>query len=263
MSKIVSKIDIIRKKIENKEIVVGTHVSLGDFNTVELFGEAGFDIIWIDTEHTAVDRRDLLMNIMATNGTNAAVFVRIPWNDPVIVKPILEMGVDGIVFPYVRTAKEAEKAVESCLYPPAGIRGFGPIRAVKYGKIDTMEYINKLSKEIWKIIQIEHIDAVNNLDEILAVDGVDAIVVGPNDLSGSIGLLGQTGHPQVKKLMDIIAEKAKKVNKPFGVSMGFNPPVNKEWIDRGANFIFAGGDVAFLMNGAKETLNGILELSKK
>lgn len=258
-----SKLDIIRKKIANKEMVVGTHLSLGDFNAAELFGEAGFDVIWVDTEHTAIDRRDLLLNIMAISGTKAASFVRVPWNDPVLVKPILEMGVDGIVFPYVRTAEEAEKAVKSCLYPPEGIRGFGPVRAIKYGKTDIMEYINKMSKDIWKIIQIEHIDAVNNLDDILAVDGVDAIVVGPNDLAGSIGLLGQTGHPEAKRLMDIIAEKAKRANKPFGVSMGFNPPVNKEWIDRGVNFIFAGGDVAFLMNGARETLTGIIELSNK
>jgi 2-keto-3-deoxy-L-rhamnonate aldolase RhmA len=255
-----SKLNVIRRKIANGELVVGTNVSLGDCSVTELFGEAGFDFVWIDTEHTAIDRKDLLLNIMATNGTGAAAFVRVPGNDPILVKPILEMGPDGIIFSDIRNAVEAKEAVAACLYPLAGVRGFGPIRAIKYGQIEKSEYISKISRDIWKVMQIEHREAVDNLEEIMAVAGVDAIVVGPNDLSGSIGLLGQTEHPEVKRLMDTIAKKAKQVGKPFGVTMGYNPPVNREWLDRGVNFIAAGGDFAYLMNGGTEALNGVRKL---
>lgn len=225
-------------------MVIGTHILLGHPDITEMFSEAGFDAIWIDMEYTAIDKKDTLLNIMATAGTDAAPFVRISWNDPVIAKPILDMGAEGIVFPYIRSAEEAEKAVQACLYPPDGIRGFGPLRAVKYGKIDTMDYIHERSRDIWKIIQIEHIDAVNDLDRILAVEGISAIIIGPCDLSGSLGLLGQTMHPKAKGCYENVAKKCKHANIPFGVSTGYDPNRKEQidyWIELGVNLLFLGG----------------------
>lgn len=258
-----TKLDIIKKKISEKKPVIGSHVMLSDSCITEMMGQTGIDFVWIDSEHTALDKKDILLHIVAVKGTGAAAFVRIPWNDPVLVKPILEMGVEGIIFPYVRTAEEARLAVASCTYPPAGIRGFGPIRATRYGMVDTKEYIETAHTQIWKIIQIEHVDAVNNLDEILEIEGVDAIVVGPNDLSGSIGLLGQTNHPEVIKLVDTIGEKAVKHGKPFGVSMGSNPKAVEEWIRRGINMIVLDSDVGYIMKGCKETYRFALEMFGK
>ena len=261
-----NKIQRIEEKIAKKELVLGTHSSLGYPVIAEMLGEAGFDALWIDTEHTAIDRQDLLLNVIATEGTQMAPFVRIPWNDPVLAKPVLEMGVAGIIFPFIRTAEEAKLAVASCTYPPDGIRGFGPIRAVRYGNIDTMEYIHTISKQVWKILQIEHVDAVKNIDEILAVKGVSAVVIGPNDLSGSIGLLGQPGHPQVRELIEVVAGKCSKAGIPFGVSTGYNPNDKKSfeyWIGLNVQFIFLGGDTAFLMSGARQTIQGVNEILKE
>ncbi|MDO8686037.1 MAG: aldolase/citrate lyase family protein [Clostridiales bacterium] len=162
------------------------------------------------------------------------------------------MGVDGIVFPFIRTAEEAKRAVKSCLYPPEGIRGFGPIRAIKYGMDNIDEYIKKSGNNLWKIMQIEHVDAVNNLDEILSIDGVDAIVAGPNDLSASIGLLGQHEHPNVRYLMDLMAEKASLHGKPFGVSMGYISGELEEWLKRGINWAVLGSDVGYILKASKK-----------
>ena len=255
-------LDKIKEKIKEKELVIGT-VLVSDNNCVaELMGKVGFDFVWIDGEHGPLDKKEILYHIMAAQGAGSAAFVRVAWNDPVLVKPILDMGADGIIFPFIRNVEDAEKAISSCLYPPRGIRGYCPIRAIAYGVDDESEYIKKSSSLIWKILQIEHIDAVNNLDEILKVEGVDAIMVGPMDLSGSIGLLGQIDHPEVKKLCDRTAEKAKEYNIPFGAAVGFNLKAIKEWVTRGINWINVGDDYSLLVKSAKDTLKDIGEILK-
>jgi 2-keto-3-deoxy-L-rhamnonate aldolase RhmA len=250
----------IKRKIEEKQPVIGTHTAFGDAMIGELLGLVGFDFVWIDMEHTAMSKEDVLHHIIAVQSTGAAAFVRVPAVDPVLVKPVLEMGPSGIVFPNVKTQAEAELAVRSCLYPPRGIRGFGPIRASLYGLTDTLQYIAEAPSHCWRIMQIEHAEAVDNLRAILGVEGVDAIVVGSNDLSGSIGLLGQTDHPDVTRLMDRIGEIASGSGKPFGVSMGYNPQVIREWRRRGISWIGAGGDTGYLLSAAREALNGTREI---
>jgi 2-dehydro-3-deoxyglucarate aldolase/4-hydroxy-2-oxoheptanedioate aldolase len=244
----------IRAKIAAGELVVGSHVSLLDSGVSELLADVGYDFLWVDTEHSAIDKGQLQAHLIACRAGGAAAFVRIPWNDPVLAKPVLEMGPDGIVFPMVRTAEEAKAAVAACRYPPAGVRGFGPRRAVRWGTVPADRYIREADASIWKIVQIEHVDAVANLDAILAVEGVDAIVVGPNDLSGSVGLLGQTQHPEVVKLCDRIAEAAKRRGTPFGTSIGDDPAVVRAWIERGVDWIATGGDTGHLVAGARRAL---------
>lgn len=248
-------IDLIRRKIAARELVVGTHVSLLDSSITELMAYVGFDFLWIDTEHSAIDRGALQQHLIAAQAGGAAAFVRIPWNDLVLAKPVLEMGPAGIVFPMIRTADDARAAVSACLYPPAGVRGFGPRRAVRYGMTPGDRYIREAAASMWRIMQIEHIDAVNNLDAIIGVEGVDAIVVGPNDLSGSVGLLGQTQHPEVLKLCDRIAATALKRKAPFGVSIGDDPAVVKRWIERGVDWIATGTDTGSLMAGGRRALD--------
>jgi len=255
-------LDKIKEKIKEKELVIGTVLISNNNCVAELMGKVGFDFVWIDGEHAPLDKKEILYHIMAAQGAGSAAFVRVAWNDPVLVKPILEMGVDGIIFPYIRNVKDAEKAVSSCLYPPRGIRGSGPIRAIAYGVDDESEYIKKSSSLVWKILQIEHIDAVNNLDEILNVEGVDAIMVGPMDLSGSIGLLGQIDHPEVKKLFDKIAKKAKEHNIPFGAAAGYNLKTINEWVTRGINWIAVCDDYSLVIKSAKDILKDIGEILK-
>lgn len=248
-------IDNIKEKIKNKIPVIGTAVGINDSSITELLCDIGFDFIWIDTEHTPLDKKDVHFHIMAARGTGSATFVRIAWNDPVLVKPILEMDPSGIIFPFIKTASEARKAVSSCLYPPKGIRGFGPRRSIKYGITDISKYLEIADSKIWKIMQIEHIEAVENLEEILNVDGVDAVMIGPNDLAASLGYIGQNNHIEVKKVMDIAAKKIVKSGKPFGISIGYDPKIMKEWIERGVNYIEVGCDTAFILEAGIQVFN--------
>ena len=253
----------IREKISSGQIPIGTHTHIGEPIVTDVLCSCGFDLIWVDSEHSPVDKRDVNIQIITIRGSGLAPFVRVPWNDPVLVKPILEMGPAGIVFPYIRTVDEAIQAVASCKYPPAGIRGFGPQKAISYGAIDSATYLETAKTEPWVILQIEHIDGVNNLAEIIKVPGVDSIVVGPNDLSGSIGLLGQTRHPEVLKLLDRIAETCNSAGFPFGASIGWNEENVSDWIKRDVKWFCVDGDIPYLFNGGINTLKNVKNLISK
>lgn len=152
--KVKCKIERIEEKLRNGETIYGTHSAMGGAVTTEIYGTVGFDALWIDMEHGCIDKKDLLTAIIGAAGSDMVTFVRVPWNDMVQVKPILEMGCDGIIFPMITTAEEARYAVASCAYPPEGVRGFGPCRCIQYGKIDAQDYIHNYSKKIWKIVQM-------------------------------------------------------------------------------------------------------------
>lgn len=252
------KAQILREKFKNNVLVVGCHVFLADPSITESFGCHGYEFVWIDAEHSAFDKEEILSHIRAASSANTASIVRVAWNDPVLIKPVLEMGPDGVIFPLVRTKEEAEKAVSSCLYPPMGIRGFGPRRANQYGKIRNDEYLESAEESFLRIIQIEHVEAVKNLEEIIRVSGIDLVMVGPNDLSASAGHLGDLKNPEVVSLYDEIAFKCKKEKMPFGVSIG---PQDKEfimdWINRGVNMIGCGDDISFISMGSEQTLKFI------
>jgi len=144
---------------------------------------------------------------MATKGSNTTALVRVPWNDPVLIKPVLDIGAEGIVIPMVRNAEEARRAVAACLYPPAGIRGFGPRRPNNFGRIAGPEYCKSANESILIIPQLEHIDAVKNIEAIASVPGISAIVIGPNDLSGSMGLMAQSRHPDVVAAIEVLIQE--------------------------------------------------------
>lgn len=258
-----SNLSKVKAKITNGELVVGTSVSSVDPIVSEILSNCGFDFIWIEGEHGTADKKDIDLHIMAVRRAGAAPFVRIPWNDPVLAKPILDMGPAAIIFPFIKTVEEAKRAVSSCKYHPKGIRGFGPLRANTYSTMDNKKYLELAKKEPWVVLQVEHIDAVNNLKGILEVGEVDSIVVGPNDLSGSIGLLGQTRHPKVLKLLDKIADECNKAKIPFGASMGFENENVSDWINRGVDWLALDGDFTYLVNGGKKCIENILNLFKK
>jgi 2-dehydro-3-deoxyglucarate aldolase/4-hydroxy-2-oxoheptanedioate aldolase len=251
----------VKDKILKKELVIGTHIATSDPVASEIVCTAGFDFVWIDGEHGAMDRKDINLHIMAVRGQGVAPFVRVPWNDPVLVKPILDMGPAGMVFPFVKTAEEARLAVASCKYPPKGIRGFAPIRANNYGSMEGDEYLEMSKTEPWVIVQIEHVEAVNNLEEIIAVEGIDTILVGANDLSGSIGLLSQIRHPRVMELCDRAADICREANFPFGVSLLWTEENVRDWIKRGIAWIGVDNDISYLVSGAKATYNLTKRLS--
>lgn len=254
------KLASLDRKLAAGETVRGTLVSLGHPAVTECIAEAGYDVIWIDTEHTAIDNESVLNNLIAARAGGTPAWVRLRWNDPVLAKPILDMGADGIIFPYVRTAEEARLAVASCAYPPAGIRGYGPLRALDYGAISQAEYVTDTYKRCKKIIQLEHIDAVENLSEIVKVEGIDGFVIGPNDLSGSLGLIGQVEHEKCREVYEKMTAILRDSKIPFGVATYASPEWLDYWKRLGATVFFCGADWNFLFDGARSMLNKLKQI---
>lgn len=258
----ITNLDKIKNKIKNKEFFYGSSVNLTDPIVMEILCEVGFEFMWIEMEHSTIDKNIAQTLIMLAKGTSTPAFVRVPDNNPATVKPILEMGVAGVIFPLIKTVDDAELAVKSCKYPPYGIRGFGPRRAMRYGLIDKFEYIRKADTSTWVMLMIEHVDAVKNLDEILKVTGIDSLVIGPHDLSGSIGLLGHVEDEKVIELAEKVIKKGKRANIPVGVSISYNIDDVKKWIDRGIDFIELSGDLNFLTSSAINCINSVKNLLK-
>lgn len=258
-----SNLDNIKEKIQNNEVAIGTHIKIGNQVVTDILCNCGFDILWVDGEHGPMDRKDINQQIITIRGAGLAPFVRVPWNDPVLVKPVLEMGPAALVFPMISSVEEAKRAVEACRYPPKGIRGFGPMKANNYGTMNQEEYLELADGEPWVVLQIEHFKAIKDLGNIINVDGVDSIVIGPNDLSGSIGKLGQTRHPEMLKLIDEYASACRAANIPFGTSIGFDQQNVTEWIKRGVNWICVDADASYLLDGGIKTYTGVKDVLGK
>ncbi len=188
-----------------------------------------------------MDIESVQRNCMATKGSDVAPMVRVPWNDPVMIKRVLDAGAAGILAPMVRSAEDVVRAVEACLYPPAGIRGFGPRRPANYER-NFAEYIANANDHIVIWVQIEHIDAVNAIDEIVSVPRLDGVFVGSNDLSGSMGLLGQPRHPQVLAAIDRVIAAARGAGVPMGIAGPAAPVDANAWLEKGVQFMTLGGD---------------------
>lgn len=235
-----------RNKLADGTLCMGTCITFNDPTVSECL-TTDLDFLWIDGEHQATTLEVLQGHIMATKGTDCAALVRVPWNDPVLIKPVLDIGADGVIVPFIRTADDVRRAVAACQYPPVGIRGFGPRRPSDYGRRGGPEFCREVNENTITIVQIEHIDAVNNIEEILAVPGLTSIAIGPNDLSGSIGLLGQPQHPDVIAAIDKVLEAAIRANIPVGISIGDDPKPLIEWADKGMSWLAIGGDFTLMI----------------
>lgn len=273
-----NKAEAIREKFRKHELVKGAHVFFNDPAITETFGYMGFDYVWIDGEHCAFDKQSLLNHVVGAYAGGAASIVRVEWNDPVLIKPVLEMGPDGLILPMVCTGEEARAAVEACMYPVSnrenrtvsgdgayvynGIRGFGPRRANQYGALSNEEYLRDVEKSFLRIVQIEHKKAVENLEEIIRTPGLDAIVVGPNDLSASCGYLGDVHNEAMQPVYERIAAICKAADFPFGVSIGPDHAFIKEWVDRGVSLISCADDISSINLESADVLNYLNTVEK-
>lgn len=257
MNSVIEKATTLRNRLANKEILIGTHIQNTDLQQIEMIAGIGFDYLWIDSEHSQADKKDLHDTLIAVRAaaSKTAAFVRVADINPVLVKPILEMGPTGIVFPGAQSAEDVELAVASCRYPPAGVRGFGPRACIRYGLEDMTEYVTNNDQAVFKIIQLEHWKAHEDLDNILKVDGVDAFVLGPMDLSGSLGHYRNWQHPEVMEVIDDIIKRVRAAGKVIGVSTGAYDEKNLHfWLSRGIQLLSAGSENAFIMSGSKTVL---------
>jgi 2,4-dihydroxyhept-2-ene-1,7-dioic acid aldolase len=249
----------MNEKIAAGKMVFGSHIAFDSPFITEMLAGCGYDFIWIDSEHGALDKKDIQLHLMACRAAGVSGIVRVPWNDFVFIKGVLDMGADGIVVPLVRNAKEAEMAVAATTYPPEGIRGLGVRRAVNYGLGDVDEYVANAREKIWTIIQIEHIDLVKDLDTIAQMPGVTGFVMGPKDFSMSMctsSRMYTPSDPEVKEQFDKIGEILSRYNKPFGVSAVYSEAFVADWTKRGVNFLCMNFDFHFVTKGGKAVLDG-------
>ncbi|MEM1156908.1 MAG: aldolase/citrate lyase family protein [Verrucomicrobiota bacterium] len=244
----------IKKKLASGEPVFGGWMSLAHPSIGEIFAQAGFDWVLVETEHTAIDNSQVLPILMAIEAGGAVPLVRLASVDPVQAKAMMDSGVGGIFVPLVNNRDDAELSVKMAKYPPQGIRGVGLARAHRYG-VNFKEYIEHANEDSLVVVQIEDIQAVECIDEILSVEGVDVAYIGPYDLSMSMGLPGQLDHPEVKAAMDRILESALKHGVAPGLHM-LHPEQAKTnlqaRLDEGYRFIAMGSDLVILQETMKE-----------
>lgn len=236
----------IKEKINNGEIATGFAITLSDPQLSELVGLAGCDFVWIDGEHGAMGRSEMVNLMIGAHAGGAAAFVRVNSQDPRNIRQVLDMGPEAIVFPLIGTADDARQAVAACTYPPHGVRGFCPIRASKYGSHDISDYYYNHFKDLWRIMIIETLEGSKNIEEIVQVEGVDAVVLGYGDLSVDMGLYGQFTHPDVQGAMAHSAEICRKYNKPI-LYFPTGSEDMKAWIKNGAK-LFSFGFDAFALS---------------
>lgn len=251
----------LKKKVLACAKICGTHISLNDPVICEILGYAGFDFLWIDTEHTSIDYNDLLRHLSSARMTATPALVRVHINDYNHVKRVLEMGPDGIIFPMISTAAEADSAMKSCMYPPDGRRGFGPLGAVRYGYDDVNEYINMVNNKLCRFIQIETKETVDNLPEIIKNPYIDGYIFGPCDLSGSVGELNNVFGDNTVLLIKKSIEIIKNAGKCIGISIGSDDvDTIGFWHGMGINMISSGVDYNYLLRGAKQNLSNIKKI---
>jgi 2-dehydro-3-deoxyglucarate aldolase/4-hydroxy-2-oxoheptanedioate aldolase len=239
------------KQLLHERPVVGPIISLPCPDVADLLSRIGFDYLWIDLEHSPMDIGDAQQMIQAAGG-RAPCVIRVPEVSEAWIKKALDTGCDGIVIPQIRSAAEARAAVAWCQYPPAGRRGAASTRAHAFG-LNFAEYVATANESLAIILQIEHIDAVTDIDAILQTPGVAALFVGPFDLSGSMGLLGRIGAPEVQAAIGRVVDACKAVDMPLGLYV-VDGASGKAAIERGFRMIALGTDASHLLQAAQRTL---------
>jgi 2-dehydro-3-deoxyglucarate aldolase len=239
--------NILKEKVKQKKVVFGGYISMAHPDVAEVIGAAGYDWVLFDTEHAPLDVATIQMLMQAMRFSQTPTLVRVAWNDMVLIKRALDIGTSGIIVPWVNSREDAMRAVSAMRYPPAGLRGVGPRRAA----IIDPEYIETANKELFLAIQIETKQAIDRVDEILSVEGIDAAFIGPYDLSFSLGVPRQWESPIFTNAVKRVLEGSTRHN----VAPGVLAPV--EWEKRmreGFRMIQTPGDIDILQQGAAENL---------
>jgi 4-hydroxy-2-oxoheptanedioate aldolase len=228
---------------------IGLWSSLSSNYSVEVIAGAGFDWILLDTEHSPADLENLLTQLQAAAPYPAHPVVRVPWNDMVTMKRVLDIGAQSLLVPYVSTAEEARKAVSYTRYPPAGMRGVaGTTRATRFGRVK--DYAKRAHEELCVLVQVETEAALENIEAICAIDGIDGVFIGPADLHASMGHTGEIANPKVKPLIDQAIRRIRKCGSAPGILTPSEADA-RHWLECGALFVAVGADVGILARGAE------------
>lgn len=244
----------LKEKLQNKELTLGSWITLGHPAIAEMMAQAGFDWLTVDMEHSAITEHQAQQLIQTIELCGVTPLVRVGHNEPNLIKRVMDAGSHGVIVPMVNSKEEAERAVASVKYPPVGFRGVGLARAQKYGA-DFEGYRRWNETQSVVIVQVEHIKAVENLEAILAVPGVDGFIVGPYDLSGSLGVPGQFEHPEVVAALNRVKEVTAAMNAVSGFHViSDDPSETKKKIADGYRFVAYSLDILFLGNSCRTGL---------
>jgi 4-hydroxy-2-oxoheptanedioate aldolase len=238
-----------KRALEAGKAQIGLWSSLSSNYSVEVIAGAGFDWILLDSEHSPADLENLLRQLQAVAPYPTQPIVRVPWNDMVWIKRVLDVGAQSLLVPYVSTAEEARNAVAYTRYPPQGLRGVaGTTRATRFGRIK--DYARRAHEETCLLVQVETRAALDSIEAIAAVEGVDGIFIGPADLHASFGHTGEIAHPDVKPLIDEAIRRIRKCGCAPGI-LTPNEADARHWLACGALFVAVGADVGLLARGAE------------
>lgn len=239
-----------KKNLAEGKLQLGFWSALCSPIVADILSEAGYDWLVLDAEHSPNDPVDLMHQLMAMEHQQTTMpVVRVPWNDQVFIKRVLDVGARTLLVPMIENAEQARAAVAACRYPPEGMRGVaGSVRASRYGRIK--DYHKKANAEICLLLQVETRPGLDALEEIAAVEGVDGVFIGPADLSAALGYLGDNRNPAVREAILGALSRLKKAGKPAGILA----PVEEDakfWIDQGFGFVALGNDAALLARQAE------------
>lgn len=246
---------MLKRRLLANELTIGSWISLGHPAIAEIMAGAGFDWLVVDLEHSVIDLRVAEELIRTIDLKGCTPLVRLTSNDRNQIKRVMDAGAHGVVVPMVNSADEARQAVAAVKYPPKGVRGVGLARAQAYGAA-FRRYKEWVASESIVVVQIEHIDAVNAIEEILQVEGVDAFIVGPYDLTGSMGIPGEFDDPRFERAMGNILEAGRKHRVPGGIHI-VEPDLLqlKQRIDEGYRFLAYSVDIRMLDVLSRQAVN--------
>ena len=251
----------LKKRLNQGETLNGCWLNLGSSLTAEIVGQAGFDWVLIDLEHGAGVEKDVLAQLQALESTTTAAIVRVESAESARISRVLDMGAEGVMCPKVDNATEAKKVINGLHYPPFGNRGVAKmVRTTQFG-LNFNTYYEEAKDNILGIVQIETLEALTNLDEIAAIEGVDVLFIGPADLSMAMGIFGQFDHSTFVVALKKIIKAAQKADKAIGILI-FNPEDYDKYHKMGIRFIACGSDATFVAEGARNMAKKLNEKSK-
>lgn len=242
----------LKARLKAGEKALGAWTLSDSADNAEVLALSGVDFVMMDQEHGQGQLADAIAQMRAMAATKCVPMVRVPWNDFVYIKRVLDAGVQGVMVPQINTPEEARAVVAACRYPPLGNRGAaGGTRAAAYGF--DMGYYARAAEDLIIVVQIETPQAVENAGAIAAVEGIDVVFIGPRDLSAAIGKLNQFDDPELKQLLAKAEQAVLKSGKTLGCVANPGPAV-KQMFDRGYGFLISGSDLAHLRNGVMQML---------
>jgi 2-dehydro-3-deoxyglucarate aldolase len=242
-------------RIGDGRFALGSWLTFTDAAVAEVMAGTGFDFFIVDGEHAAVGSAELLSVLIATRASGVPLLARVGANEPIRIMNALDLGASGVVIPQIRTADDVKRGVDWCRYPPDGLRGIAPRRASEYGR-HTVEYVAAANALVTCCIQVETTDALRDLEQLLAVPGVDCVLIGPNDLAASLGHRGDLGHPEVEAAIMRTLEVGRQAGVPIGVWTG-SPAQARTRRDQGFAFGTLGTDYGFMATAAEAAVAGV------